>query len=97
LGLCDAFSVGSADFTKMATYDGQNIYISDVIHKTHIELNEVGTRAAAVTLIEMKCGCAEPMERKTIDITLDRPFVYMIVDTANNMPLFMGVVTGIDK
>lgn len=99
MGISDAFSPDNADFTDMASYgeNGDNIYLSDVIHKTHIEVTENGTKAAAVTAALM-CESSAFVENENIAyVTLNRPFVYMIVDTENNLPLFMGVNTGIVK
>lgn len=95
LGLNDAFDPYRADFTKMATVDGENIYISKVIHKTHIDVDEGGTKAAAVTAVIMEATAA--LEDDPVNITLDRPFVYMIIDNRYNMPIFMGIVTEIDQ
>ncbi|MBQ0010870.1 MAG: serpin family protein [Ruminococcus sp.] len=94
LGIPTAFSQVDADFTDMADVNRErnNLYIGRVIHKTHIELNERGTKAAAVTAIEMKCGSAMPIERKEINIFLDRPFVYAITDRKTGMPIFVGVI-----
>jgi serpin B len=69
--------------------NGENIFISQVIHKTHIEVDESGTRAAAVTAIIMETTSA-PMNPRTV--TLDRPFVYAIIDNATGLPLFIGTV-----
>ena len=63
-----------------------------MLHKTFLELNENGTRAAAATVVETRDSTAAPdSEVKTV--TLDRPFLYMIVDTHACVPLFMGTVT----
>lgn len=88
LGMPTAFTDG-ADFSAMSNCD---LHIGTVIHKTFIEVAEKGTRAGAVTAVGMKEEC-EPMYQAVIK--LDRPFVYMIVDTANNLPLFVGTVTEI--
>ena len=61
-----------------------------MIHKTRIEVDAAGTKAAAVTGIGMRCESAAPEEYV---VRLDRPFVYAIVDTENNYPLFLGAVT----
>lgn len=90
LGIRNAFDGNLADFTKMATSSEGNIYISRVIHKTYINVDELGTKAGAVTLVEMTSGSATVTERK--EVHLNRPFVYLIVDTEENLPLFMGVV-----
>lgn len=93
MGMPGAFQPG-ADFSAM-TDDPDGLYIGDVIHKTHIEMTQVGTRAAAATLVDMKCGAALDPE-KPKEVILDRPFVYMIVDTDNWMPLFIGTVNSIE-
>lgn len=90
LGLTDAF--GTADFSGISKT--QPLAISDVIHKTHIELDENGTKAAAVTAIIMGETVAAPAE---FSVTFDRPFVYAIIDTATGLPLFLGTVTGLGE
>ena len=95
MGMPDAFDPGRADFSEMGSCEGGNLYISSVIHKTAIEVNEVGTRAAAITVVEMAAESAIEMPPKTYELTFDRPFVYMIMDR-NNVPLFIGVVNGIE-
>ena len=91
MGIVDAFSGVTADFSSLGTSDAGNIYINRVIHKTYIEVGEMGTKAGAVTIIEATNDCA-PMETKTV--TLDRPFVYMIIDCENNIPIFIGTMMG---
>ena len=60
----------------------------------YLSLDESGTRAAAATVVEV-VGDALPSEDvKTV--TLDRPFLYMIVDTHACVPLFMGTVTSME-
>ena len=90
LGLTDCFDPLYSDLTGLGTYDPYaSFFISDVIHKTHIEVDESGTRAAAVTAIEIKAGAVpDPYQ-----VILDRPFVYAIVDTANMLPVFIGTMT----
>lgn len=90
MGLKKAFSRSEADFSGIGDCEN-NIYIGDVIHKTHIEVMQSGTRAAAVTAVILENYREAP--KKTVDVRLDRPFVYFIIDTNTNLPLFMGVVT----
>ena len=82
-----------ADFSGISTSEA--LCIGDVLHKTHIDLDSEGTRAAAVTAVMMVSATAvmQPPHR----VTLDRPFVYMIVDSATNLPVFMGTVTGFNE
>ena len=91
MGIVDAFSGIKADFSSLGRSDAGNIYISRVIHKTYIQVGEQGTKAGAVTIIEATDECA-PMEPKVV--TLNRPFVYMIIDCENNIPIFIGTMMG---
>ena len=89
LGMTDAFDGDKADFSGIGRLrSGQNVFISDVIHKTYISVDEKGTRAAAVTAIVAKANAI----MQTRHIILDRPFVYMIVDNATNQPIFIGAM-----
>jgi serpin B len=84
LGMKAAFSAQSADFSGIAP----GIFISAVRHKTFVEVNEEGTEAAAVT------GAAATLSavREIVDMTVDRPFLFLIEDKSTEMILFMGVV-----
>ena len=94
MGMSSAF-LDNADFSKMVTPDSIPLHISSVKHKTHIELDEAGTKAAAATVVVMAGNSAEPiMERK--EVVLDRPFMYAIVDIKNDLPLFIGTVMEIE-
>jgi len=86
LGMPTAFSDG-ADFSSIS---GGKLLISDVLHKTKISVTEEGTRAAAATGVVMS---AAPDGDK--QVILNRPFMYMIIDTETMLPLFAGVYTGI--
>lgn len=94
MGLVSAFDMNSADFSKMGAYDGGNLYVGSVIHKTHIEMGEKGTKAGAVTAVIM-CGNAG-MPEEVKEVRLDRPFVYAIIDDATNIPIFIGAVNSIE-
>ena len=89
MGMGSAFDE-SADFTNMAETASGALFINRVLHKTHIEVDLNGTKAAAATVVEMadECVAEEPEEIKTV--ILDRPFVYMIVDSETNIPVFIG-------
>ncbi len=92
LGITDAFDPASADFTGMGRTDTGYLYINSVVHSTYIELDAHGTRAAAVSIFSGGDGAEAPMETKSV--ILDRPYLYMIVDTEYSIPLFIGTVTG---
>ena len=88
LGMNDAFLGGIADFLEIS--DSCDHYISRVQHKTYIEVGERGTRAAAVTGVFLDSYSMKPDDVRTV--TLDRPFVYLIYDVENNLPLFIGTL-----
>ncbi len=92
MGMPLAFSDG-ADFSEMATYDGGNLYISRVLHQTRIEVDKQGTKAAAATEVGIESGEADASVSSQHTVILDRPFVYMIVDMEQEIPVFIGVMT----
>ena len=93
MGIKDAFSAANADFSKMGRALYGNVWIDDVIHKTHIDVDEEGTRAAAATAVVMKGGAAMNMN----EVILDRPFVYAIIDTGTNIPIFIGTLLTLEN
>lgn len=90
LGFTDGFSPEKANFKKMATVTGENIFIGDVLHKTYIQVDEMGTKAGAVTQVTMMTGAMQEPTRK---LTFNRPFVFAIIDNGTRLPLFIGTVT----
>ncbi len=95
MGMTDAFDEEKSDLTSMLnplTEDEYRAWISRVLHKTHIEVDREGTRAAAVTAIEVTDNCMAIAPEEPVVITLDRPFVYGIVDNATGLPVFLGCV-----
>lgn len=55
---------------------------------------EEGTEAAAATVVEMKDECAAIGPDNEVALTLDRPFVYLILDQKTQVPLFVGIYQG---
>ena len=94
LGMPSAFSGDTADFSKMAQSSHGNIYIGDVLHKTFISVDELGTKAGAVTKVQMNDESA-PMSEWVV--TLNRPFIYMIIDNETNLPVFIGTVMDVQS
>ena len=90
MGIPTAYDPIRADFRSLAEIPGKNVYIGTAKQKTHFELDEKGIKAAAITYIGMKATNAMPMERKKINIHLDRPFLYLLVDDKTELPLFIG-------
>lgn len=94
MGITDMFDVSRADLRNIGSAANDALYVSSVLHKTHLKLDENGTRAAAATVVDVNGGSAPSEDVKTV--TLDRPFLYMIVDTHACVPLFMGTVTSVE-
>ena len=89
MGITDAFT-DNADFSGMFE-EKTDISISKVIHKTRIEVDTEGTRAAAATAVVMTEGAAM-IEHETV--ILNRPFLYMIIDANTDTPMFIGTYEG---
>jgi serpin B len=87
LGMPNAFSPEDADFSGM---DGtRNLYIQDVLHKAFVSVDEAGTEAAAATAVVVGVTSA-PSE--PVEVTVDRPFVFLIRDLETGAILFVGRV-----
>ncbi|MFX1445804.1 MAG: serpin family protein, partial [Promethearchaeota archaeon] len=86
LGIVDAF-------TKSANFSGiskePNIFISEVIHKSFVEVNERGTEAAAVTAIGIVGASIGPIKEPPI-FRADHPFIFLIQDSQTKTVLFIG-------
>ncbi len=97
MGIAHAFSSESANFTRMAeTVD--KLYFSGIEHKTAIELDEQGIKAAAATAVKLYASAMPGGEKpQEVYVTLDRPFVYFIIDENKGIPVFIGAVTDIGK
>ncbi len=91
MGITDAFDVNTADFTRLGHVENNNIYISQVLHKTAITVAEEGTKAAAATSVNMVMGSAMIQEDRR-EVILDRPFVYMLIDCEADYPFFLGAL-----
>ncbi|MEE0957999.1 MAG: serpin family protein [Ruminococcus sp.] len=91
MGITNAFSPQKADFSNMVTGAVYKPFISRVIHKTAIDVNEAGTKAAAVTAIIVEPGAA-PEIIEPHKVYLNRPFLYMLIDTDTYTPFFIGAV-----
>ncbi len=85
---------GDADFTAMfdEAETTERLFISDVLHKAFISVDESGTEAAAATIIMMGATSAQPEPTEPYPFTIDRPFLYTIVDQSTGSVLFMGRV-----
>lgn len=93
MGMPNAFDSDAAEFERLGSSTDGNLYISRVLHKTFLSMGEKGTRAGAATVVEVRdeASYVEPEEIK--EVTLDRPFVYMLIDRENRVPFFIGSMT----
>ncbi len=89
LGMKTAFDERNADFSRLGTVKKGNLYLSQVKQKAIITVDSLGTKAGAVSLAAVGNKMAIMPE---VNLNFDRPFVYMIIDTDNNLPIFMGAV-----
>ncbi len=86
MGMPIAFS-GDADFSGMT--GNRDLFIADVIHKAFVSVDEAGTEAAAATAVVMELT-AVPGE--PVEVTIDRPFIFLIRDIETGAILFVGRV-----
>ncbi len=92
LGMGIAFD-RAADFSRMEQVESPlPLFISRVIHSTYIEVNEQGTEAAAVTVVETYRVINQGEEGKPIYFRVDRPFMFLIKENHDNTIMFMGIV-----
>ena len=87
LGLEQIF-FNTADFSGISDVP---TYVGSIIQKTNLQLDENGTKAAAVTAAMMKCMAALP-EEEPKEVNLNRPFAFLIYDADAGEPLFIGKV-----
>ena len=92
LGIVHAFDKSAADFSRIGSSGDGNLYIGGVLHKTYISVDEKGTQAGAATVVSISGESAMIGH----SVKLDRPFVYLIMDNATGLPLFIGSVLDID-
>jgi serine protease inhibitor len=89
MGMDVAFHYPQADFVPMGS---KEFYISDVIHKTRLEVDEKGTVAAAATAVMMTAGAAMPIQRPVKTLVFDRPFALLIGESQTGAVLFAGAI-----
>jgi serpin B len=72
--------------------DPDGLKIDKVIHQANIDVVEDGTTAAAVTVVVGAAAGAAPAEPPHVQFHVDKPFLYLIRDSASGAVLFMGRV-----
>lgn len=95
MGMSAAFT-GNADFSGLG-HSSEPIYISRVLHKTYLSLDEKGVKAAAATAVEMVTSSAAIEKTQPRIIHLDRPFIYILWDTEDQVPVFIGCVNDLGE
>ncbi len=88
LGMQKAFIPGGADFSRLSPSEGERLYIDFVKQRTFVDVNEVGTVAAAVTAVGV--GVVSLPERMVVRV--DRPFVFAIRERLSGTILFLGKI-----
>ncbi|KAM2872744.1 hypothetical protein FF1_020219 [Malus domestica] len=89
LGLVLPFN-GNGDLSEMVE---SPLREANIIHKSFIEVDEEGTKAAAVSVFAEECGCAEPFEPiKPIHFVADHPFLFLIREEMTGTVQFIGHV-----
>jgi serpin B len=89
LGVNEAFS-HEADFSGIT--EAGPLQISTVAHKAYVDVDEQGTEAAAATAVGIRAAAAFRAP-PPVTMTVDRPFLFVIVHTATGLPLFLGQVS----
>jgi serpin B len=88
--MAEAFDPMGADFSGIVNA-GPRVYISEVRHKAFAQVNEEGTKAAAVTSVGVSTTSVT-IQPKPFVMRVDRPFFFAIRDNASGALLFMGSV-----
>ena len=94
MGMSDAFDSTASDFSGM---DGRSclagdfgcLFIGEVVHKAFVSVDETGTEAAAATAVVVQTESAKPTP---INVSVDRPFIFLIRDLETGAVLFVGRV-----
>ncbi|CAB1423020.1 unnamed protein product [Pleuronectes platessa] len=87
LGMTDVFSSSQADLSGMNSR--RDLFLSEVVHKAFMEVNEEGTEAAAATAV-VRVGSCGPSLHKELLFTADHPFLFFIRHNNTKSILFLG-------
>lgn len=92
MGLDNIFS-SDADFSGISD---QPTHVGSILQKTKLELDENGTRAAAVTAIMVETMAMPPADPVIKEVDLNRPFAFLIYDSVNEEVLFIGKIVSLE-
>lgn len=79
---------GTADFSGITDLD---VYVSDIMQESHVEIDENGCKAAAYTKMDIRAMAMLPQDTEKYTFSLDRPFLFTI-QSQDDAPLFIGTV-----
>ncbi|WP_298281071.1 serpin family protein [Acidocella sp.] len=99
LGMGRAFDAGHAEFGGMAVLaPGRRLFISAVLHKAYVTVDETGTEAAAATSVQMTMATAAPpgLAVTPVAFVADHPFLFIIRALPSGEILFIGRVESVD-
>ncbi|XP_038054895.1 serpin B6-like isoform X2 [Patiria miniata] len=88
MGMNDPFDADKADFSGMT--GDKDVFISKVIHKAFLDVNEEGSEAAAITTFKMNWYCLDRPSKNPPEFKADHPFLVFIYDIKSKAVLFMG-------
>ncbi|MGM0650928.1 MAG: serpin family protein [Bacteroidota bacterium] len=89
LGMHDLFDEHAADLSGIN--DQMQLYVSSVLHKTYIDVNEEGTEAAAVTAVAVNTTSAGD-DPQPFYVNVNHPFIFLIRESSTESILFSGVI-----
>lgn len=95
LGINSVFDMKIADLSRMVNL--REVFVKEIIHKTHIEVDRSGTKAAAYTEVVMEVGCAPLDIEEVKEVRLDRPFAFAIMNNETGFPIFVGRVNYVNQ
>lgn len=95
MGMVDAFEEGKADFSNMGSLKSGTLSIGEITHKANIKVDEMGVVAGAATQVSIIDVGGGPDEQRKV--YLDRPFIYVLYDSINHIPLFIGTMMDIQE
>ena len=93
MGMKTAFQT-NADFSKIGKTQNGNLFINSIQHKTFIDVNQEGTKVSSATSVEMGSTALPVGPDEMKNVVFDRPFLFCIIDTEINTPIFMGNFVG---
>lgn len=88
VGITTAFDADAADFSGITAEEP--LFISAVVHKAFLEIDEEGTEAAAATAVMMEGGSAPSEPVEPVEFVADRPFLFAVRDLQTGAVLFLG-------